>query len=264
MRRAWILQIQLRRTGAACAEPFREGVNMNVLSFASFDIRFTANLPGEIILMALGGRRPCPLWLAGLDFYQSVWAVDSGADVCLAAGIVPERIIGDGDSAGAGTWRRAEELGSEVYSYESEKDLTDFQLALELLSREETSQTKGLFLTGAFGGRFDHLISVLYSFTGWSGKYIPIGMADEKEALFLLPGGGAEIVFRDNPTAVSLLPLEDSEGVSICGVRWPLENVRLERARPYSVSNRPDARGRVAASVGKGLVGLYCAWGDII
>lgn len=233
---------------------------MSVLSFPSFAIELTPDLPDEIVLMLLGGRRASAAWLASAAFYTSAWAVDSGVEMCRDAGIVPERLIGDMDSADPLARQWAESKGAGVYAYKSEKDLTDFQLALELLSGVGGG-AKGLFLTGAFGGRLDHLISVLNSFVGWSDRYLPVGMADEKEALFLLRGGSrAEIRFSEPASAVSLIPLRDSRGVSIGNVRWPLDDVILERNRPYSISNRPDQTGTVTASVGGGLVGLYCAW----
>lgn len=234
---------------------------MSVLSFPSFEIELTPDLPDGIILMLLGGRRASAEWLAAASFYTAAWAVDSGVEMCRDAGIIPERLIGDMDSADPQAWKWAESRGAAVYSYKSEKDLTDFQLALELLSGQSGAEPKGVFLTGAFGGRFDHLISVLNSFIGWSDRYLPVGMADEREALFLLRGGcRADIRFRTPASAVSLIPLRDSSGVSIGSVRWPLDNVVLERDRPYSISNRPDETGNVTASVGEGLVGLYCAW----
>lgn len=233
---------------------------MDIISFPLFEIKFMDALPDETILMLLGGRRASAGWLSSLSFYQHCWAIDSGVETCRAAGIIPDRLIGDGDSASAESWIWAKENGAEVHSYESEKDLTDFQLALELLSNEPAVSPKGVFLSNAFGGRFDHLESVVCSFAGWSEKYIPIGIADEKEALFMLRGGGAAIEFRQPPEVVSLIPFTDSCGVSISGVRWPLENVILERFRPYSVSNRPNAGNRIRAIAGEGLVGLYCAW----
>lgn len=236
---------------------------MKEISFPSFDIKFAEAMPGEIILMLLGGRKVPAKWLSRLDFYQSAWAIDSGIELCKAAKIIPERLIGDGDSADADAWEWAKLEGAKIYSYKREKDLTDFQLALELLSNEESPEPQGVILTGAFGGRFDHLISLFYSLTYWSDKYQPIGIADEREAVFLLRGGDkAEIKFRRRPSAISILPLEDSEGVSISGVRWVLEKVVLERAKPYSVSNRPDEGNVVVAEVEKGLIGLYCAWDE--
>lgn len=236
---------------------------MQEMSFPSFDIKFAVALPREIILMLLGGRKSSAEWLSQLDFYQSVWAVDSGAELCMAAQIIPERLIGDCDSTSTEAWDWAKQRGAKVSFFASEKDLTDFQLALELLIDESGQTRKGVFLTGAFGGRLDHLISLIYSLTEWSEKYLPIGMADEQETLLLLHGGDkVEIKFKKSPLVISLLPLEDSGGVSISGVRWPLEKVMLERARPYSISNRPVGGGVVTVEVKEGLVGLYCLWAE--
>lgn len=234
---------------------------MSILSFPLFEIKLSPALPEEIILLPLGGRRVPSWWLSALDFYTSVWAIDSGVELCREAGITPDRLIGDRDSAAADAWEWAVDSGAEVYSYESEKDLTDFQIALEMLTLEAETGRKGVFLTGAFGGRFDHLFSLINSFTEWSDKYLPIGIADHKETLFFLSGGcEAEIKFHARPEAVSLIPFRDSGGVSIGNVRWPLERVSLERSKPYSISNRADEGNLVTASAGDGLVGLYCSW----
>lgn len=234
---------------------------MRELQFPGFTIRFSTQLPEQITLMVLGGRTPDAGWLKRLNFYAELWCADRGVEVCRDAGLAPQRLIGDMDSASAVAWDWAAGQGAVVSKFEKDKDLTDFQLSLELLRKESTGRPKGVFLTGAFGGRFDHLWSVALSFLYWDEAILPIGMADEREALFLLRGGqGAEVHFTESPGALSLIPFEDSGGVSLTGTKWELNDANLLYAKPYSISNQIGAENQVSVSVGSGLIGLYLTW----
>lgn len=212
---------------------------------------------GDISLMLLGGRKPSADWLTALNFYNELLAVDRGLDSCLACGRLPNKLIGDGDSANTVLWQEAIESGVPVYKFQREKDATDFQLALDIFIRESTN--KSLFLSGAFGGRFDHLWSVVISFLNRSSKYQPLGMADEKEGMiFLKNESKAKIFFKKKPLAVSLISFsKQCEGVFIEGVKWPLSNMSLEYANPYSISNEVCDEGTISVKISKGLLALY-------
>ena len=113
----------------------------------------------------------------------------------MAAGIRPSFFIGDNDSVSeeARQWSREEKIPSLLFP--PEKDLTDLQLALK-----EASGTCGgpngmrgctAILTGAFGGRFDHLFANLYSLI-WAEEEWGVKVrceADGSEALFILRSG---------------------------------------------------------------------------
>ena len=212
---------------------------------------------GDVSLMLLGGRKPSVKWLSALVFYKELLAVDRGLDSCLACGRFPDKLIGDGDSADSMLWEEAVKSGVPIYKFQREKDATDFQLALDIFSRECTG--KSLFLSGAFGGRFDHLWSVIISFLNRSNKYQPLGMADEKEGMiFLKDEAETTISFEKKPLAISLISFSNKcEGVSIDGVKWPLTNVLLEYANPYSISNEVFDSGTVSVKIKKGLLGVY-------
>ena len=225
------------------------------------DLRIKTNNTNEILLMVLGGRKLSPSWLNAVHFNKCTWAVDSGVDCCFEAGMVPEKLIGDADSADPDAWQWARESGSMILKYDRDKNLTDFQIALDLLSKERSPEKKGVFLTGCFGGRFDHLWSTLVSFITRCDGYTPIGMADEKEGMIFLQGADSlELYFEKTPEAVSLIPFSPlCSGVSIEGVRWPLDKVRLEYGDPYSISNRIEGKNAVI-SLEHGLLGVYWEW----
>jgi thiamine pyrophosphokinase len=203
-------------------------------------------------LFLLGGRRPDARWLK--DFASrnadDVWAVDSGVGACREAGLCPGVLIGDMDSATQSDIEWAIESGASEFRSPRDKDDTDFQLALELLAKKNRDDT--LLVSGCFGGRLDHMFSALYSFASSRS----LCMADETEGV-LLVHDSARAVFKKRPLAISLLPLSDEcAGVSIVGVKWPLDGATLYRNRPWAVSNETDS-DEVLVSCASGLLGFY-------
>jgi len=224
------------------------------------DITIETNIPDDTDLFVLGGREPSVDWLSALTFQDEVWAVDGGVNVCDTAGIVPSMLVGDGDSADNDIWNKVSKNGiTQIAKYERDKDLTDFQLALELFSKNRKGN--GLFLTGCFGGRFDHLWSTVISFVK-PADYKAVGMADDKEGMIIMSGGECcSLTFEKMPGTVSLLPLSKRcQGVDISGTKWELENAELEYFKPYSISNRVDEELRVEAHIRNGQMALYWCW----
>ena len=156
--------------------------------------------------MVLGGRAPSPEFLASLARGCELWAVDRGVEACRAAGIAPAVLVGDRDSGSAEGWRWAAERGAATREYQSDKDLTDFQLALEIFADERKNSEKNIILTGALGGRFDHLWSLTLSFLNMTRAGVPFGMMDDREGMIFVRGGEAyALAFARRPKALSLL-----------------------------------------------------------
>jgi thiamine pyrophosphokinase len=220
-------------------------------------------------LLVLGGRAPDSQWLS--DFAAgnalTVCAVDRGVAVCREAGLAPRFVVGDRDSASAEDWDWALESGSEEFLFPSDKNLTDFQLALEIVTGKNSDSfvpPVTLVLTGCFGGRFDHLFSIVSTASERS-----LCMIDETEGLFFVRHGEhARAGFKERPTALSLLPLsEECSGVSIGGVRWPLDGVTLTRAYPWAVSNETlsgKAGKNVTVGCDGGILGFYWSFSQVI
>lgn len=222
-----------------------------VLSFSP------ARAAPEILLVA-GGRPPDIDWLRRVASGRVLWCADHGVDVCRAAGLIPDRLIGDADSAAAEAWRWAETNGAICEKFPPEKDFTDTELALQRIKNERP--TAFILLTGAFGGRWDHAFSTLYSLAGSGLSGI---LADESELLLIVHGGeSVRSEVRQTPLALSLLPLfAQCTGVNLTGVRWPLTDARLTQREPNAVSNIliPKEK-RFSLSLGSGCLALYLCW----
>ena len=213
----------------------------------------TASEQQETCFVTAGGRRPDLNWLRKTSAGYTVYCADAGGTCCLEAGIVPQRLYGDGDSAGADVYKKLAAQGTKIFQYPPAKDDTDLQLVLQ--------QCTGcnLIVSGIWGGRFDHLYSNVFSLLGYKAKYgCQVIMADEQEVMLLLQASESVHVSIDklqNVKAVSLLPLSNEVQVNIAGVRWPLREAQLQLLYPYAISNEP--LGDFACDCLAGAVGLY-------
>lgn len=208
-------------------------------------------------LLFTGGRAPTSDWIKKLPPAGKVFAADHGLDCCRENNIIPDYILGDGDSAAPDTWNWGKSLGVPVEEFPVAKDLTDTQLALTKMKKAPL-----ILITGAFGGRFDHLYSLIFS---CARENIPCVLCDEQEFVcFVKDSEQLTCSFNQRPQAISLLPCSQScTGVTINNVRWPLTAASLTQLSPTAISNEllPD-KSNLTLTVGQGILGLYCHWGD--
>jgi len=225
---------------------------------------FEKELPDSQVLLVAGGRKPASKWLVEAATQFPIWCVDSGIDTCYGNNVIPERLIGDGDSATSQGWAWGNRLGIPVESYPPEKNLTDLQLALQTVGLVYGQAT--VIVTGVWGGRFDHTFSNIYSLKGCQDFGVRgCCAADEREALILLKGKDSVLIETATcPEVVSLLSLStECSGVFIDGVHWPLADVELHDTLPYAVSNRPNQSGtEISVAVEVGWLGIYLCWDE--
>ena len=214
------------------------------------------NDPSSTIMLVLGGRPPEIDWLkdASHDF-KEIWTADSGGEVCRKAGLLPQCLIGDFDSICEGEKEWLISHGTEIIEYPEEKDLTDYQLCLEIASKKGK---KNVFVTGGWGGRFDHAYSNLYSaLRGMEFGVRVICIADENESLFYVYSSESiEINYKKTPYAFSLIALTPSCIVSVNGAKWKLSYSQITQKYPYAISNKPE-NNNIKIDVHEGAVGIY-------
>lgn len=247
--------------GTFCAQQPAERNDMAVLSLPGFEAETPFDIRWPPLAIVAGGRPPAASWLKKFLHGKEFWCADSGLVPCINAGFFPSRVIGDGDSSPGDILKLAQKKGALIEKYPPDKDYTDLQLALFRAGEEGYGS---VLVSGCWGGRFDHLWSVVHSAV-WAherGTRV-LAFADHGEVLFLLHGGEEWriSVTRRKGAVLSLLPLAgDCRGVSISGTRWSLENIPLLQAHPFSVSNRLLEKENPRISVSEGILGVYFGW----
>ena len=229
----------------------------SVISLPNIRLYFPREKFSKEYLLIAGGRPPAVSWLQDAAADRVVYCIDHGADVCRAANLTPLFFIGDCDSVSADTLQWIRSLNVDFIQFPTEKDKTDTQLTLDRFRKE---QDIFVIMTGGFGGRFDHLFSLLHSFAG-----TPIHgcIADDLEFLLILRDEEtAELELQTAPKSVSLLPLSPQcTGVHLNGVHWPLRNAVLSQSNPYAISNRLEASdNRIAIRNQTGILAVYLCW----
>ena len=208
---------------------------------------------GQEILFVSGGRAPSREFFLSVAGGRKIFCVDKGIELCRACEVVPNFLIGDFDSANqsAVDWARAKNFPVEKYPVD--KDLTDTQLALNRAA--EIFGEHVALVTGAFGGRVDHLYSNVFTCASLDRK---IFLADEREIIFYVKGGEqAEVKFFREPLAVSLLPMTDTcAGVTTKNLHWELNAATLTQNFPNATSNRLEDE-KIFLSVGRGTLAVY-------
>ena len=210
------------------------------------------------ILFVGGGRSPSRQFFLSIAGGRKIFCVDKGIDLCKACGVVPNFLLGDFDSANqsAVSWARAK--GVSVESYPADKDFTDTQLALS--RAVEIFGEHAAILTGAFGGRVDHLYSTIHTCAALNRAIV---LADEREIIFYLHGGEeATIKFFKTPLAVSLLPMTSTcRGVTTKNLHWELDGATLTQDFPNATSNRIE-HDEIFISVGGGTLAIYLCFDE--
>ena len=198
-------------------------------------------------LAITGGEGPEPALCLTLSKQADITAAaDSGLEAAEKAGISPDWIIGDMDSIDSP--KRLEKYPKEIIlSFPQDKDLTDTELALELLWEKGC---KEICIVGGGGGRLDHLLALRSLFERekypqrWVTDSNDIRCLDSVEEYPLAdknPAGKkpAELTLEFPPdNLISVFPLGAGPWKAESqGLKWPLDNVAWDRGS-FGISNK--------------------------
>ncbi|PRY94697.1 thiamine diphosphokinase [Hasllibacter halocynthiae] len=178
--------------------------------------------------VALVGAGPPDGLRAVLSRAGPVVAADGGAAACLAAGRVPDAVIGDLDSLDGAA--RAAIPAGRVHRIATQDD-TDFEKAM--------AHVRAPLVLGAgfLGGRVDHALAAL----GALPRLRPCILVGLEDCACALPAGETRLDLPPG-TRVSLFPMGPVTGTSE-GLEWPIDGLALRPAGRVGTSNR--AKGPV-------------------
>lgn len=160
--------------------------------------------------------------------YDFVIAADKGYEYALQINVYPDLIIGDFDTAKFPTCTFKK---TELITLPPEKDMTDTEAALDIAA---TKQPSSITILGGLGGRFDHTMGNIALLSKYD---IPIKIKDEKNSVTLLRPG-KYFVAKAEYKYLSLVPYSPAvSGLSIRGVKYPLEDAELTHNNTLGISN---------------------------
>ena len=107
-------------------------------------------------LISIGGNSTSDVLSIESNF-EEIIAVDSGIEHLLNLSLNPNTLIGDLDSISKKSLDEVKKNGVKILAFNSNKDQTDFELALNYLEEAEKSK---LYIIGGESGEIDHLISI--------------------------------------------------------------------------------------------------------
>ncbi len=154
-------------------------------------------------------------------------AADGGIRLANRLGICPHLTVADHDSS-------APVSGIETISLPVEKDITDTAAAMELAFDRGY---RDFTLLGCLGGRLDHTLACLISVRRFSERGCRVILADAKHELsVLLPG---RYPLPKSTRHLSFFGMGEAvKGLTLTGVKYPLNQYILKNDDPLCVSNR--------------------------
>ncbi len=205
----------------------------------------------ETVIVVTGAEPLDPTVVASLPAHGIVIAADGALDHALSAGLTPAGLVGDLDSVSVAGLEWAEAHAT-IERHPADKNETDTELALAMAADLNPAR---LILVSGGGDRLDHtfaaigalghpgLTSVPVIEAWWGTQHIRVLHGPGRLSFDVIPG-----------TTISLLAMHGRcKGVSIAGVKWPLDAARLTPLVGHGVSNVAIGE-RIDITVSEGVV----------
>lgn len=192
---------------------------------------------GRCIIIAAGDLTVSEI---NVDDDDLVIAVDGGIGYCGVLGVEPDIILGDFDSLSDDEIDAVEtlkrEIPNRIITLPVEKDDTDTMAAIRLGLERGCSDFR--IYGGTGGNRLDHTIANIQSLLFIKNREAVGYLIDGNGMIFIIKN--ETIYFRENMQGVmSLFSLrEKSEGVTIRGMKYPLNDYTLTNDFPIGISNK--------------------------
>ena len=182
------------------------------------------------------GNRDCVIFAAG-EYYNNIPTVSSGAFIvaadaglkaCRVFGIRPDVILGDFDSLGTIP------TDNNVITLPVEKDVTDTFAAVEEGKKHGCTNFS---VYGAMGGRPDHTYANIALAADLSRQNCSCTLFGDRYTVTAITDTSLEITGEIGSTVSLFSFSEKSEGVTLEGLKYSLNNAALDCYFPLGVSN---------------------------
>ncbi len=174
-----------------------------------------------------------------------VIAADRGLDIALEAGITPDLVVGDFDSA-----KSAVPQGVECIKVSPVKDDTDAMLAADFALKYGCNELRFFC---ALGGRTDHTVANIQMLYHFKIRRIGGALFGDETTLYLLANESLTIPKFDG--YLSVFAFDKNAVVTEKGVKYPITNHPLTNDMPIGVSNEiVDDNAEITVHSGTALV----------
>ena len=180
-------------------------------------------------LISIGGNSTSDVLSIEKNF-EEIIAVDSGIEHLLNLSLDPNTLIGDLDSISKKSLDEVKKNGVKILAFNSNKDQTDFELALNYLEEAEKSK---VYIIGGESGEIDHLISIFLLIPSKSFFENIIWLYGDKRIIFRQK---IELNIK-KLTKFSIIPLSDLTNLSIDGAEWNLDNKDIQFGETLTLRN---------------------------
>ena len=180
-------------------------------------------------LISIGGNSTSNVLSIESNF-EEIIAVDSGVEHLLKLSLDPTTLIGDLDSISKKSLDELKKSGVKILAFNSKKDQTDFELALNYLEEAEKSK---VYIIGGESGEIDHLISIFLLIPSKSFFENIIWLYGDKKIIFRQK---LELNIK-KLTKFSIIPLSDLTNLSIDGAEWNLDNKNIQFGETLTLRN---------------------------
>ena len=156
-----------------------------------------------------------------------VIAADGGYETAKRLGISVDAFVGDCDSSGL------KPDCDDVTYLPREKDFGDVHTAV---CKALSLDCNDFYLVGCSGGRADHYLANIALLEMINENGAGAVLCDEHNEIYFLSDGKKE--FAKRKKYISVLALDEKiKGVTLRGLKYPLENAEISRACPIGISN---------------------------
>lgn len=157
-----------------------------------------------------------------------VIAADGGYRYLLAAGIRADIVVGDFDSLGSPPDH------PHIVRLKKEKDETDTGAAVQIGLE---NGYRNFIIYGGTGGRFEHTFANIQLLTGLAATYCRGELIGHGQRYTVIQNGTLEFA-AGNKGRISVFAMgEKASGVTLEGLKYPLNNYTMTNGFPIGVSN---------------------------
>lgn len=187
----------------------------------------------KAIILAGGDIANIDLVKSYYDEETSIICVDRGCDFAIDNSLDIEIAIGDFDSISKSKLKAIKSDDTKMLTFNSDKDKTDMQLAIEYCVEKEYDC---LYLFGAIGTRMDHSMINISFLNRYKDDFIDFKIIDETN--FLYATDKNQTIERHEGYYISFMIAEGNPIISVDGVKWPLKDYKMILGDSLTISNK--------------------------